>query len=118
MRLALVYGGIVVALDLAGVMACQVPAPSAVSPSPVAPSAAVAPSPVEPSPGAPSAPTAVAWVPAPATRTEPCTSQAGLPDAACTPGALNPDVTQATIGQTICTSGFSARVRPPTSFTT
>jgi hypothetical protein len=36
---------------------------------------------------------------------------------ALTPGALNPDVTQATIRQTICTRGWTKTVRPPTSFT-
>jgi hypothetical protein len=34
-----------------------------------------------------------------------------------TPGALNPDVTQATIRQTICSHGWTKTVRPPTSFT-
>lgn len=41
-----------------------------------------------------------------------------LPDPACTPGALNPDVTQDTIGSTICVSGWTATVRPPSSYTT
>ncbi len=36
---------------------------------------------------------------------------------ALTPGALNPDVTQATIRQTICRRGWTKTVRPPTSFT-
>ncbi|MER7754119.1 hypothetical protein [Kitasatospora sp. NPDC097643] len=40
-----------------------------------------------------------------------------LPDPSCTPGAYNPDVTQATIGQTICVSGWTSTVRPPTSYT-
>lgn len=31
--------------------------------------------------------------------------------------ALNPDVTQATIGTTICVSGWTATVRPPSSYT-
>ena len=34
-----------------------------------------------------------------------------------TPGALNPDVSQASIGQTICRRGWTATVRPPSSFT-
>ena len=34
-----------------------------------------------------------------------------------TPGALNPDVTQATIRQTICTRGWTKTVRPPVSYT-
>jgi len=39
------------------------------------------------------------------------------PDPHCTPGALNPAVTQATIDQTICVRGWSAAVRPPASVT-
>jgi hypothetical protein len=39
------------------------------------------------------------------------------PDPTCTPGALNPAVTQATIASTICTSGWTATIRPPTSYT-
>ncbi|MDX6413416.1 MAG: hypothetical protein QOH23_826 [Gaiellaceae bacterium] len=38
-------------------------------------------------------------------------------DAARTPGVLNPDVTQATIGSTICVRGWTKTVRPPTSYT-
>jgi hypothetical protein len=36
-----------------------------------------------------------------------------LPDRRCTPGAVNPAVTQATISSTICRSGWTATVRPP-----
>jgi hypothetical protein len=36
-----------------------------------------------------------------------------LPDRRCTPGAVNPAVTQASIGATICRSGWTATVRPP-----
>jgi hypothetical protein len=39
------------------------------------------------------------------------------PDPACTPGALNPAVTQATIAQTICVSGWTETVRPSESVT-
>ncbi len=39
------------------------------------------------------------------------------PDPRCTPGALNPQVTQATIGRTICKRGWTARVRPPEGVT-
>jgi len=39
------------------------------------------------------------------------------PDPRCTPGALNPQVTQAAIGHTICRSGWTSRVRPPESIT-
>ncbi len=34
-----------------------------------------------------------------------------------TPGALNPAVMQATIGATICRHGWTATIRPPTSYT-
>jgi hypothetical protein len=34
-----------------------------------------------------------------------------------TPGVLNPNVTQATIGSTICVHGWTRTVRPPTSYT-
>ena len=40
-----------------------------------------------------------------------------LPDAHCTPGALSPAVTQATISTTICRSGYTKTVRPPESIT-
>src|SRR4249919_1227224 len=33
------------------------------------------------------------------------------------PGAYNPDVTPATINTTICVSGYSSKIRPPTSYT-
>jgi hypothetical protein len=39
------------------------------------------------------------------------------PDPACTPGAFDPSVTQANIATTICTSGYTATVRPSTSQT-
>jgi hypothetical protein len=39
------------------------------------------------------------------------------PDPTCTPGALNPAVTQATIDRTICVEGWTATVRPPESIT-
>jgi hypothetical protein len=34
-----------------------------------------------------------------------------------TPGVLNPDVTQATIGSTICVTGWTRTVRPTTEYT-
>jgi hypothetical protein len=46
------------------------------------------------------------------------TAGAVLPNSARTPGAINPSVTQANIGRTICMSGWTATVRPPTSVTT
>jgi len=41
-----------------------------------------------------------------------------LPDATATPGALNPAVTQENIASTICTLGYTAKIRPPVSYTT
>lgn len=40
-----------------------------------------------------------------------------LPDQSCTPGALNPRVTQASIASTICRSGYTSSIRPPESIT-
>ncbi len=39
------------------------------------------------------------------------------PDRRCTPGAVNPAVTQATIAATICKSGWTSTVRPTESIT-
>ena len=36
-----------------------------------------------------------------------------LPDRHCTPGAINPQVTQSNIGSTICKSGYTSTIRPP-----
>lgn len=36
-----------------------------------------------------------------------------LPDSYCTPGAVDPNVTQDNIQQTICVKGYTAKVRPP-----
>jgi hypothetical protein len=40
-----------------------------------------------------------------------------LPDPNCTPGAVNPKVTQDTIGDTICKPGYTKSIRPPVSIT-
>ncbi|MEV5951916.1 hypothetical protein [Streptomyces sp. NPDC051993] len=40
-----------------------------------------------------------------------------LPDPKCTPGALNPKVTQASLKSTVCKSGYTATIRPPVSIT-
>lgn len=40
-----------------------------------------------------------------------------LPDPRCTPGAIDPAVTQADLSTTICRSGYSESVRPPESIT-
>lgn len=41
-----------------------------------------------------------------------------LPDPVRTPGVTNPDVTQENIKQTICVSGWTKTIRPPSSYTT
>lgn len=41
-----------------------------------------------------------------------------MPNPALTPGVTNPNVTQANIQATICVSGFTATIRPPSSYTT
>lgn len=43
--------------------------------------------------------------------------QAVLPDASCTPGAVNANVTQNNIYETICKSGYTKTIRPPVSYT-
>jgi hypothetical protein len=40
-----------------------------------------------------------------------------LPDPNCTPGIINPLVTQNNINSTICESGFTSSIRPPISYT-
>lgn len=40
-----------------------------------------------------------------------------LPDPVLTPGAVNPNVTQANIHQTICVDGWTKTIRPPVSYT-
>lgn len=40
-----------------------------------------------------------------------------LPDPVRTPGATNPDVTQATISTTICVHGWTNTIRPTTTYT-
>jgi hypothetical protein len=47
----------------------------------------------------------------------PAPAASGLPPASA-PGFLNPAVTQASIGSTICVKGWTATIRPPASYTT
>ncbi len=44
-------------------------------------------------------------------------AQSSRPDPTRTPGALNPEVTQETIGATICIGGWTRTVRPPREYT-
>jgi len=41
----------------------------------------------------------------------------GLPDKTRTPGVANPAVTQDNIDKTICVSGWTAKIGPPSSYT-
>lgn len=43
--------------------------------------------------------------------------QAWLPDLTCTPGTIDHAVTQENLNDTICKSGYTQTVRPPTSYT-
>lgn len=40
-----------------------------------------------------------------------------LPDSQRTPGAINPDVTQDNIQQTVCVKGYTKTIRPPAYYT-
>jgi len=40
-----------------------------------------------------------------------------LPDSMLTPGAINPDVTQQNIQQTVCVRGYTKIIRPPSNYT-
>jgi hypothetical protein len=75
----------------------------------------------------PGAPLAVGPGPQPAYRVQPqpapgsChyryESRQPLPDVRCTPGAINPRVTQATLDTTICQAGYASDIRPPVDIT-
>ena len=46
-----------------------------------------------------------------------CQMHDGLPDPVCTPGAIDPRITQQNIARTICVPGYSQSVRPPLAVT-
>lgn len=52
-----------------------------------------------------------------AVQLDPSDEQAYNPDPICTPGAIDPAVTQENIFETVCKSGYTKTVRPPTSYT-
>ncbi len=93
-------------------------APTGVTPTPVpaAPGPAVPPSSIVVGPGA-QAHYTVQPQPAPGTCRYTYVGADPLPDPHCTPGAVNPQVTQADLATTICASGFTATIRPPESIT-
>lgn len=90
------------------------PTPAATKTVPTAPTPTAAPAPAAPvSPVAPAPPVADS-----AGGSVVNSAGAILPDHNRTPGATNPDVTQATISTTICQSGWTATIRPTSSLTT
>ncbi len=46
-----------------------------------------------------------------------CHVRGQLPDGTCTPGAIDPAVTQANLRETICKPGYTKTVRPPVNET-
>ena len=82
---------------------------------------AAGPGPATPPTSAAATPTigaALSPSPGPTLPSSACVSIDGLPDSNCTPGAIDPSVTQDNIQQTICVSGYTQTVRPPVSYTT
>lgn len=65
-----------------------------------------------------SSPVRVPMAAPPVPAAESCQVLGGRADARCTPGALNPDITQDTIHSTICTPGWTDTVQPPASYIT
>ncbi len=111
-RLAIAVSGILfsVAMLTAGCISTS-PAPAPAPTPPPSPS---------PTPSSSSSP-ALARVHDPGrvtgTITGPCHTVGQLPDPRCTPGAVDPAVTQTDIRSTICKLGYTARVRPPVAET-
>jgi hypothetical protein len=103
------------AAPLAAASAAQAPVtPAPTTPTPTAPPTTTAPSPTTAAPPPAAAPAGSSGLGS-------CHVRGSglyvLPDPACTPGATNPAVTQATTDQTICVSGWTSTVRPPESDT-
>ncbi len=120
------WAGVASVLGLAALvlLGCgSLPAPSgAASASPVArPTAGAAASAAVDQDGNATPPSPGEVLPAPAPTTRSAVAGGGRlpgePDPRLTPGAFNPAVTQASIGSTICVSGWTATVRPPPSYT-
>jgi hypothetical protein len=60
---------------------------------------------------------AIGYAPAPAQPAHQRVGPSYLYPTAATPGVVNPEVTQTNINDTICKSGWTDTIRPPTSFT-
>ncbi len=95
------------------------PAPAVSLPSgtPAAPAAGAAPADTSPATAAPAAGAGLQQIHDPGQVTGslsgPCSDNGQDPDSSCTPGSIDPAVTQANISSTICSSGYTATVRPP-----
>jgi hypothetical protein len=93
------------ALLVAGCESAQVGAPS--SPTPLAATPTVS----------ASATAAASSTPTPVVFAGICVTIGGLPDRNCTPGVVDPAVTQGNLKTTICHAGYTATVRPPVDYT-
>ena len=105
--------------DSAGAIVTIPPAPdSTVSPAtaPPAPASRQAATRIQIGPG-PQATYAVQPQPLPGSCHYAYVGSDPLPDPRCTPGAINPQVTQANIASTICRSGYTSTIRPPEAVT-
>lgn len=102
-------------LVTASLTGCTATAPAVTSAVNTITSTATA-APAAPAPAAPAPPAPAA--PAPAGPVAVTGTSSFLPNSARTPGATNPDVTQTTINQTICVTGWTSTIRPPSSVTT
>ena len=62
-------------------------------------------------------PDSALWTPPARGKTWGCVSRGGLPDPACTPGAVDPRVNQGDLSASVCRRGYTATVRPPVDVT-
>lgn len=83
------------------------------TPSPSPPAASASSETAQPDSSSP----AILPAPTPSLSPSPSPTSNGLARRDLTPGETDPTITQATIHQTICVSGYTATVRPPTSLT-
>jgi hypothetical protein len=65
----------------------------------------------------PTAPTSSGLTPSLSPTVSPSEITVGLPNSKLTPGAINPNVTEANIATTICKTGWTATIRPPSAYT-
>lgn len=97
-------------------VACAQPAVGATAPPSVPPESPSAAASAGPSPAGLSTPSALPSA-TQALGSAACQMRGELPDPVCTPGAVDPRVTQADLATTICLSGYTQTVRPPVAYT-